>query len=253
MVATCVNLRLTRRNVNSRLTTSYWRCYKQSRVVSGFRGFSGPAGKGDVAAGEWWRRRARTPARPAEPDTRRDRRRTGWSCPGSSGRAALRSPSRATMSRSACAEAATTARSARPLNLEPLARPPEPVRGRPEQFARRGRRHLLQPGRRVAPGPPEQARVGAADRVRHLGRRDVQQREAALRPAPGPGPRPRWPARSPRDPDIYRTDLGVCLGHVYQPPRMCSPAHSASTPRTSAAGTVSSPSLVNSPRSGADP
>ena len=40
---------------------------------------------------------------------------------------------------------------------------------------------------------------------------------------------------------------------VDQPPSRCSPAHSASTPRTTAAGTVSSPSLVNSPRSGAEP
>ena len=47
--------------------------------------------------------------------------------------------------------------------------------------------------------------------------------------------------------------LGVCLGHRLSASRRCSPAHSASTARTSAAGTVSSPSLVNSPRSGADP
>jgi len=65
------------------------------------------------------------------------------------------------------------------------------------------------------------------------------------RPAPGPGQRPRWPARSLADPDIYRTDLGACLGHAYPPPRTCSPVHSASTPRTTAAGTVSSPSLAS--------
>jgi len=40
------------------------------------------------------------------------------------------------------------------LNVEPLARPPEPARGGREQFARRGRRHLLQPGRRVAGSRP---------------------------------------------------------------------------------------------------
>ena len=155
----------------------------------------------------------------------------------------VRSPSRARMSRSAPSATATTSRSIRPDRSSRVQGRPEALGGGLEELLSGRGGQLLQAGAGVALGAAaaEQARVGAVGGTGDVAAGDVEQDDIGAFGRVGAGGVDAGRPGAFDDPGDH--------GHGNQPPMACSEAHSASTARIRAAGTVSSPSRVNSPRS----
>src|ERR1039458_4148677 len=130
-----------------------------------------------------------------------------------------------------------------PGPFQPGTGPPEALGGGPQELLSGGGGQLLQAGAGVAVGTAaaEQARVGAVGGPRDVVAGDVQQDDIGVFTRVGTGGVDTGRPGAFDDPGDH--------GHGNQPPMACSEAHRASTARIRAAGTVSSPSRVNSPRS----
>ena len=131
-----------------------------------------------------------------------------------------------------------------PGSFQPGTGAPEALGGGPEKLLSGRVGQLLQAGAGVALGAAaaEQARVGAVGGTGDVAAGDVEQDDFGAFGRVDAGGVDTGRPGAFDDPGDH--------GHGnQQPPMACSEAHRASTARIRAAGTVSSPSRVNSPRS----
>ena|ERR1700722_13891716 len=122
-------------------------------------------------------------------------------------------------------------------------RPPEALGRSPQELLSGSRGQLLHAGAgvEIRPAAAEEARIGAVGGTGDVVAGDVEQDHIGARWRMSTGGVDTGRPGAFDDPGDH--------GHGVPPPMRCSDVHSASTARTSAAGTVSSPSRVNSPRS----